>query len=99
MQKYSSEQISAFTSRFPRWNLSEDGESVSTSFKLKNFVDAWSFMSAIAIMAEAQNHHPEWFNVYGNVDIRLTTHDANGLSERDEKLAEFIEETAKRFGL
>ncbi|MFC7290379.1 4a-hydroxytetrahydrobiopterin dehydratase [Hirschia litorea] len=97
MQKYDSEQIAAFTSRFPRWNLSEDGKSVSTSFKLKNFVDAWSFMSAIAITAETQNHHPEWFNVYGNVDIRLTTHDADGLSERDEKLAEFIEETAKRF--
>lgn len=99
MQKYNAEEIAKLISRFPRWTLDANGKAISTSFKLKNFVDAWSFMNAIAVTAEKQDHHPEWFNVYGNVDIKLTTHDADGVSERDEQLASFIEETAKRFGL
>lgn len=99
MQKYSETEIEKFVADFPRWSVSSDQKSVSTVFQLNNFIEAWSFMTAIALEAEKQNHHPEWFNVYGKVDIKLTTHDASGISERDRTLANSIEVIALKFGL
>ena len=60
-------------------------------FSFRNFVKAFGFMSSVAILAEKQNHHPEWFNVYNKVKIELSTHEANGISERDFQLARSIE--------
>ena len=57
----------------------------------KDFNQAWGFMSRVALKAESMNHHPEWFNVYNKVDVTLSTHDCQGLSERDVKLASFME--------
>jgi 4a-hydroxytetrahydrobiopterin dehydratase len=57
----------------------------------KNFVEAMGFMVKIGIHAEKQNHHPELFNVYNKVNIRLTTHDANGITKKDFDLARSIE--------
>ncbi len=59
-------------------------------FVFDNFIEAFGFMSRVALLAEAMNHHPEWSNVYKHVDIYLTTHDAGGISERDFTLAERI---------
>ena len=59
-------------------------------FVFDNFVEAFGFMSRVALLAEAMNHHPEWSNVYKHVDIFLTTHDAGGVSERDFTLADRI---------
>ena len=59
--------------------------------KPKDFNEAWGFMNRVALLAEAQDHHPEWFNVYNKVDIALTTHDASGLSARDVRLAKAID--------
>jgi 4a-hydroxytetrahydrobiopterin dehydratase len=73
----------------PGWQL--DGEHLKRSFRFKDFNEAWGFMNRVALLAEAQNHHPEWFNVYNKVDITLTTHDAGGLSARDVKLAKAID--------
>ncbi len=73
------------------WMLSEDKNAIEKSFKFKNFNVAWGFMSRIALLAEKMDHHPEWFNVYNRVDIRLTTHDAGGITERDIKMAKQIE--------
>lgn len=56
-------------------------------FTFNNFSEAWGFMSQVALLAQELNHHPEWFNVYSRVDIHLTTHDAEGISERDFELA------------
>ncbi|MEM8660222.1 MAG: 4a-hydroxytetrahydrobiopterin dehydratase, partial [Pseudomonadota bacterium] len=55
-----------------------------------NFVDAFGFMTQVALLAESADHHPEWSNVYNRVEIYLTTHDAGGISERDFELAKKI---------
>ena len=75
----------ALADDLPRWKL--DGEHLKRSFRFRDFSQAWGFMNRVALLAEAQEHHPEWFNVYNKVDIALTTHDAGGLSARDVKLA------------
>ena len=67
------------------WNLSE--QKLYRRFVFDNFVEAFGFMSRVALLAEAANHHPEWSNVYNRVDIYLTTHDAGGLTQRDFSLA------------
>ena len=72
------------------WTL-KDGK-LFRSVQCDDFVAAWGFMTSIAILAEKMYHHPEWFNVYGRVDIYLTTHDAGGISERDFALAQQINE-------
>lgn len=56
-------------------------------FEFKDFVQAFSFMTAAALIAEAKNHHPDWRNVYGTVEVRLSTHDAGGITELDLALA------------
>lgn len=65
-------------------------EKLQRQFNFENFVGAWSFMSAVALLAESMDHHPEWSNVYGRVTINLTTHDAGGISHRDFELASAI---------
>ena len=74
------------------WQLKEG--KLHKAFKFANFADAFSFMTRIAFYAEQLDHHPEWFNVYNKVEISLTTHDVDGLSDLDFKLAEKIEITA-----
>ncbi|MEM7470307.1 MAG: 4a-hydroxytetrahydrobiopterin dehydratase [Pseudomonadota bacterium] len=69
------------------WEKSTDGKAIEKTFKFKNFVEAFGFMTRAAIHAEKLNHHPEWFNVYNRVEVKLTTHDTGGLSELDVKLA------------
>jgi 4a-hydroxytetrahydrobiopterin dehydratase len=61
-------------------------------FKFKNFVSAWAFMSSVALLAEKMDHHPDWTNVYNQVVIRLSTHDAgNKITDKDRKLASQID--------
>ena len=74
----------------PEWRLRADGLAIERTFTFKDFSEAFGFMARAALQAEVQDHHPEWFNVYNRVDILLTTHDANGLSERDIALATAI---------
>lgn len=69
------------------WTMVEDRDAIRKSFKFKSFIEAWGWMSRMAIWAEKLNHHPEWFNVYNRVDVVLTTHDVDGLSDLDVKLA------------
>ena len=62
------------------------------TFKFKDFIEAWGFMSQVAIIAEKMNHHPNWSNVYNTVNIELTTHDAgNTVTDKDRKLAAAID--------
>ncbi len=69
------------------WSLVDDRDAIQKTFKFKTFVDAFGWMTRMAIVAEKMNHHPEWFNVYNRVEVVLTTHDVDGLSELDVKLA------------
>ena len=78
------------------WKEVEGRDAIARTFKFKDFNAAFGFMSRVALMAEKMDHHPEWFNVYNRVDVTLTTHDCEGLSERDIKLAQFMEQAASR---
>ncbi|WP_108484399.1 4a-hydroxytetrahydrobiopterin dehydratase [Oceaniglobus ichthyenteri] len=69
------------------WTMAEGRDAIEKSFKFRNFIEAFGFMTRCAMIAEKLNHHPEWFNVYNRVDVVLTTHDCGGLSELDIKLA------------
>ena len=75
----------------PHWTLRADGLAITREFKFKTFSEAWGFMARVALLAEQQDHHPEWSNVYNRVSITLTTHDAGGLSVRDAAMAEAID--------
>ena len=73
------------------WREVNDRDAITKTFTFKNFNEAFGFMTRIAMQAEKMDHHPEWSNVYKTVDITLSTHDAGGLSEKDIKLAKFID--------
>ena len=90
IQKMTSEQIETQLKDVPGWELKN--EKLHREFKFKNFVQAFGFMTQVAILAERLNHHPEWSNVYSRVTIDLTTHEADGISPRDFELAAKINE-------
>lgn len=71
------------------WKMEKDG--ITKSFVFQNFKEALASMNKIGEVAEEMNHHPEWFNVYNKLDIRLSTHDANGITQLDIDLAKAIE--------
>lgn len=75
----------------PQWKLRSDGLAISRDFKFSDFSEAWGFMARVALLAEKQDHHPEWSNVYNRVSITLTTHDAGGLSARDVAMAKAVD--------
>jgi 4a-hydroxytetrahydrobiopterin dehydratase len=76
------------------WVEVADRDAIRKSYHFSNFSEAWGFISRIALLAEKMDHHPELFNVYNRVEIVLSTHDVEGVSERDIKLAEAIDEIA-----
>jgi len=77
-----------------QWSLSADGCAIEKRFIFNDFSAAFAFMTCGALAAEKLNHHPEWSNVYNRVDVRLSTHDAGGLTELDFALAEALDARA-----
>ncbi|MFC7475760.1 4a-hydroxytetrahydrobiopterin dehydratase [Dankookia sp. GCM10030260] len=75
----------------PDWTLAAGRDAIHRGFRFRDFSEAWGFMARVALLAEAQDHHPEWSNVWNRVEILLTTHDAGGLSARDVRLAQAID--------
>ena len=84
----------ALGSLLPRWTATEGRDAIRRAFRFRDFSEAFGFMARVALLAEAQDHHPEWTNVWNRVEITLTTHDAGGLSERDLRLAAAIDALA-----
>ena len=83
----------------PAWKAAPAGrEAIRRSIAFPNFSLAFAFMSRVAMQAEKLDHHPEWSNVYGRVEILLTTHDADGVTELDLALARFIDRAALSAG-
>lgn len=87
-------EIQAALAQLPGWSLVPGRSAIRKSFRFRDFAEAWGFMTRVALAAEKMDHHPEWSNVWNRVDIVLSTHDAGGLSARDERLAEAIEAMA-----
>ncbi|MEM5365035.1 4a-hydroxytetrahydrobiopterin dehydratase [Paraburkholderia azotifigens] len=91
-QKLSSEERTQQVAQLNGWQNVEGRDAIKRQFKFADFNEAFGFMTRVAIKAQEMDHHPEWFNVYSNVEITLSTHDANGVTERDIRLARFIDE-------
>ena len=85
--------------KLPGWELVDGRDALQRSFSFADFKAAFGFMTQVALVAEKQDHHPEWFNVWNRVDITLATHDAGGLSKRDIALAEAIDGVAHTLGV
>ncbi|MGE0419704.1 MAG: 4a-hydroxytetrahydrobiopterin dehydratase [Acetobacteraceae bacterium] len=81
----------SLSSVLPHWSMVEGRDAIRREFRFRDFNEAWGFMARVALLAEQQDHHPEWFNVWATVRIDLTTHDAGGLSARDIRLARAID--------
>jgi len=91
VEKLSTMERAGLAATLPAWQLVEGRDAITRSFRFKDFSEAWGFMARVALLAEAQDHHPEWFNVWNRVEITLSTHDASGLSARDVRLAQAID--------
>jgi len=76
----------------------EKDNTLQRTFKFKDFIEAFAFMTEVAFYAEQQNHHPNWSNVYNTVEFQLNTHDAgNTITEKDHKLAAAIDKVYAKF--
>lgn len=80
--------------RLKGWSEVQGRDAITKKFVFADFNQAFGFMTRAALVAEKLNHHPEWFNVYKNVEVTLSTHDAGGLTELDLKLAEAMDKIA-----
>ena len=85
MQALDNDTIRERLGEIPGWSLEDD--KLTREFTFEDFVEAFAFMTAVALEAEKAGHHPEWFNVYNRVRVQLTTHDAGGISDKDFALA------------
>ncbi len=91
VEKLSAAERARLPQELPDWQLVAGRDAITRRFHFKDFAEAWGFMARVALLAEAQDHHPEWFNVWNRVEITLSTHDASGLSARDVRLAQAID--------
>ena len=89
IRRLTSSEVREKLAEIPDWEL--EGASLRRRFRFENFVEAFAFMTRVAGVAEALNHHPEWSNVYSLVVIKLTTHDVSGISERDFAFAKRVD--------
>ena len=82
-------QLDSFIEKNPSWTI--DNKMIKKEFKFENFIEAFGFMSKVALLSEKIDHHPDWQNIYNKVKINLTTHDKGGITTNDIKLAEAID--------
>lgn len=89
MNTYSEKEAQLILRNLKGWQFSANG--IEKKYVFKNFVEALGFMVKVGVLAEKRSHHPELFNVYNKVNIRLSTHDTGGLTDNDFELAKAIE--------
>ena len=94
VEKLAGAERKAALAKLKGWREVEGRDAIHKSLRFKDFNAAFGFMGRVALAAEKADHHPEWSNVYSKVEITLTTHECDGLSARDIKLAEFIDAIA-----
>jgi 4a-hydroxytetrahydrobiopterin dehydratase len=94
VEKLNSADRAALGKTLPQWTLVAGRDAIRRDFRFRDFNEAWGFMSRVALLAEKHDHHPEWRNVWNQVEIVLSTHDAGGLSARDVGLARAIDQLA-----
>ena len=92
--KLDAKQRQGLPHALPEWTLQRDRDAIERHFVFKDFLSAFRFMTEVATVAEALNHHPEWFNVYNTVRVDLSTHDAGGITTWDVELAEEFDRIA-----
>jgi 4a-hydroxytetrahydrobiopterin dehydratase len=96
-EKLAPQTAAALLATLAHWKHDAQRDAITREFVFTDFAQAFAFMTQIAIQAEKRNHHPEWFNVYNRVKITLTTHDVNGLSQRDIDLARYADAAFANF--
>jgi 4a-hydroxytetrahydrobiopterin dehydratase len=92
MRKFSGPELKDALENLPGWSVANG--KLHKEYKFPDFAHAFGFMATAAPLIEKRDHHPEWFNVYKNVEVTLSTHDAGGLTELDVKLAETMDKLA-----
>ena len=91
-EKLESKERNKILKTLKDWKKTRGRDSIEKNYIFKDFTSAFSWMARIALIAEKMDHHPEWFNVYNNLDIKLSTHDSGGVTEKDLTLAKNIDE-------
>ena len=91
VEQLSDDERAAALDALGDWDYDEARDAITRQFLFADFSESFGFMARVALIAEVQDHHPEWSNVWNRVDILLTTHDAGGLSARDVKMARAID--------
>lgn len=89
MQAYTKEEIQQRLTFFPEWQYQQG--SLVRSYEFEDFLEAWSFLTRVALLAERYNHHPEIWNVYNRVRLAWSTHEVGGITERDFTLIEEVD--------
>lgn len=97
MEKLDTDARSRMPAVLPDWRHDDQRDAITREFVFADFVQAFAFMTQVAILAEKRDHHPEWSNVYNKVSVVLTTHDAGGLTQRDIDLAQAMDTAFARF--
>ena len=95
IHKLTPEERATQLNQLQGWQIVEGRDAIKRQFQFADFNEAFGFMTRVAIKAQEMDHHPEWFNVYSKVEITLSTHEADGVTERDIELARFIDQAAK----
>ena len=91
VEQLTEEERDSWLRALPEWSLARDGKAIERKFEFADFSEAFAFMTRVALIAEKAGHHPDWSNVYNRVSIRLSTHDAGGVTDKDIGLATRID--------
>lgn len=94
-EKLTTDSVKTHMNDLDGWSMVEGREAIYKTFTFKNFIQAFGFMTQSAIIAEKIDHHPEWSNVYKTVEVTLATHDVDGLTDLDFKLAKAMDKIAQ----